>query len=275
MRTLAWFALVLAVGYAAVAAAVALSQGRLIYPSAGRTAAPSAAAVAARGLEAVPADGAPRAFVAEPPGEARATAVVFHGNAGTALDRGYYVRALSARGVRVVLAEYPGYGGRPGAPSEAALVADGAGTVRWAARRYPGPLVVWGESLGAGVAAAVAARVPALVDGVVLLTPWDSLLARARQSYGWLPVGLLLRDRYDSAAHLRGSDRPVAVVVAERDAVIPPERAHALFDALEGPKRLWTFPGAGHNSWPADPGAGWWDEVLSFALGLEGDGPRR
>jgi pimeloyl-ACP methyl ester carboxylesterase len=79
-------------------------------------------------------------------------------------------------------------------------------------------------------------------------------------------VRLLLRDRYESVVNLSGFEGPVAVLVAEHDEVIPAERGLALFEALDTPKRLWTFEGAGHNSWPSDPGEAWWGEVLAFVL---------
>lgn len=252
-------------GYVLIVGVIAAMQGRMIYPSAGQGPAPTAGDLDAIGARPLPGVAAQAAFVVEAQGAAWGTAVVFHGNGGTALDRSYYVRALGARGLRVVLAEYPGYGGRPGSPSEAALVKDGAATVRAVREQFDGPVIVWGESLGAGVAAAVVAQIPdGAVDAVVLVTPWDSLVETARASFGWLPVGLLLRDRYDSVANLSGFEGPVAVAVAERDQVIATERGVALFDALGAPKRLWTFAGAGHNTWPTEQGAAWWDEVIAF-----------
>lgn len=265
MRFLLLLPLALGVGYLLLAGWVTLMQGRMIYPSAGEGG-PGQRAADVLGYGTIPAEGAPRAFIAGAEDSVRATVVVFHGNGGTALDRTYFVDALGARAIRVVLAEYPGYGGRPETPSEAVLAADAAGTLRAVRERFGGPVVVWGESLGAGVAAAAVAKAPGAVDGVVLLTPWDSLVETARMSFGWLPVGLLLRDHYDSVANLAAFDGPVAVVVAERDEVIPAARGLALFEALDGRKRLWTFPDAGHNSWPVAPGAAWWDEVLAFTL---------
>ncbi|MEM1056457.1 MAG: alpha/beta fold hydrolase [Bacteroidota bacterium] len=266
MRLLLSLLTALAVGYVLLAGFVAMMQGRMLYPSAGQGPAPDPAVLSALRYEVIPGVAAPRALIAEPEGEARATVVVFHGNGGTAMDRGYYARALTARGVRVVLAEYPGYGGRPGTPTEAALVTDAAETIRAIYQQHGGPLVVWGESLGAGVAAAVLPETSGMVDGVVLLTPWDSLVETARGAFPWLPVRLLLRERYDSVAHLGEFAGPVAVLVAERDKVIPAERGLALYEALDEPKRLWTFEGAGHNSWPSDPDEAWWDGVMRHVL---------
>lgn len=265
MRFALLLLLVPVLGYALITGWMALMQGRMIYPSAGAPGADVGAAEA-RGWAPLSGDGAPRAYAAAPADSARATVVVFHGNGGVALDRAYYADALGMRGLRVVLAEYPGYGGRPGTPSEALLASDGAETIRQVRARYGSPVLVWGESLGAGVAAAAVAQAPEAVGGVVLLTPWDSLLETAKASVGWLPVGLLLRDRYDSVANLAAFGGPVAVVVAGRDEVIPPARGLALYERLRAPKRLWTFPEAGHNTWPVGPREAWWDEVLAFTL---------
>lgn len=194
----------------------------------------------------------------------RGTIVVFHGNAGAARDRIYYALALEARGYRVVLAEYPGYGGRGGELSEDAFIRDGRETARQALTEWGGPLLIWGESLGAAVAAGVAADRTLPVAGVALITPWDSLTNLAQSLYWYLPARWLLRDRYDSIAYLDVYQGPVAVLAAERDEIIPNRHSQRLYDALPEPKRRWTFPEAGHNSWPADPQAAWWDEVLQW-----------
>jgi len=119
-----------------------------------------------------------RGYVSVEPSAAaqnRGTVVVFHGNAGSARDRRYYISALEQRGYRVVLAEYPGYGGRDGKPGEATFISDGSKTARLALEAFGGPLWIWGESLGAGVAAGVAADDALPVAGVALITPWDNL----------------------------------------------------------------------------------------------------
>ena len=248
---------VLALYLAAVALLFAV-QRRLIYaPSA---AAPPPAVLAARGLEPW------GAHAARPARPQRGVAVVFHGNAGAAADRAYFADALAARGLTTVLVEYPGYGGRAGAPSEAALVADGLAAVEQAHAAFGAPVTVWGESLGAGVAAAVLARTRVPVRGAVLVTPWATLPDLSAERYPWVPVRALLRDRYDSVANLRAWGGPVGVALAERDAVIPPHHAERLATAV-GAARVWRFPQAGHNTWPADAGAPWWDEAVALALG--------
>ena len=218
------------------------------------------------GLEPWPTAADYRGLLRQPAGPARGTVVLFHGNAGQAGDRGFYADALSRQGLRVVLAEYPAYGPRPGSLGETALVADAADTVARLAAQFPGPLLLAGESLGAGVAAAVAARAPDQVSALLLITPWDKLKHVAQHHYPWAPVSLVLRDRYDSVANLARFDRPVAVVLAERDSIVPSRFGQALYAALPGPKRLWTRPGADHNDWMERLDDDFWPEVTTFLL---------
>ena len=76
------------------------------------------------------------------PEQPTATAIVFHGNAGTAWDRRFYADALSKLNYRVILAEYPGYGGRPGSPNEQEIIADALNTVALARQQFPGPITL-------------------------------------------------------------------------------------------------------------------------------------
>lgn len=208
-----------------------------------------------------------RGLVAEPVGAVRATAVVFHGNAGHAGHRVHYAAALTPLGVRVILAEYPGYGPRGGALGERSLVDDAERTIALAHHLYGPPLLIVGESLGAGVATAAAARRRDEITGLLLITPWDRLERVASYHYPWLPGKWLLRDRYDSVAHLAMLGRPVLVAVAERDDIVPARFGTALFDALSDPKRLAVIPAAGHNDWAGQVDAAWWREAVFFLIG--------
>nr|NMF96254.1 alpha/beta fold hydrolase [Aromatoleum toluolicum] len=208
-----------------------------------------------------------RGLVAEPAGPVRGTAVVFHGNAGHAGHRGYYAEALTRLGLRVILAEYPGYGPRDGKPGERALVDDADATVALAHRLYGAPLLLVGESLGAGVVAAVAERQRDRLASLLLITPWDRLENVAAFHFPWLPVRWLLHDRYDSAAHLTSFDRPVLVVVAERDSIVPARFGAALYEGLTGPKRRIVVPAADHNDWVERVDDRWWNAVVAFLLG--------
>jgi len=216
-----------------------------------------------------------RGWVAEPAAGARRTAVLFHGNGGHAAERTYYAQALGALGFRVILAEYPGYGPRAGATGEASLVADAAETLARAHRQYGAPLLVIGESLGAGVASAAAPRQPAAVAGLLLITPWDRLVHVAAHHYPWLPVRWMLRDRYDSVAHLQDLDRPVAIVVAEHDSVVPARLGTALHAARADRPPLIVLAGSDHSDWFDRVGPDWWQAATDAALGVTPTLPAR
>ncbi len=177
------------------------------------------------------------AVVFDPPAgvAVRGTAVFFHGNQGLGLDRAAFLEPLFRdRGLRLVIAEYPGYGARPGAPSEQSLVEDGNRLYAEVARRYrDAPLLVVGESLGSGVAVQVAAlqsragaaRRP---ERLVLLVPFLSLAETVSRMYWHLPVRPFVRDEFDSAGQLAGYAGPVAILAAGRDAVVGAEQAREL-----------------------------------------------
>lgn len=207
-----------------------------------------------------------RGLVAQPAGPARATALVFHGNAGHAGHRAYYAEALTRLGLRVILAEYPGYGPRGGALGERALVDDAEQTLVLAHRLHGPPLLLVGESLGAGVAAAAGARQRDKTAGLLLITPWDRLERVAAYHYPWLPVRWLLRDRYDSATHLMAFGRPILIAVAERDSIVPAQFGTALHDALSDPRRLTVIEAADHNDWVERVNDAWWRRAVAFLL---------
>lgn len=229
----------------------------------------SLAQVVPPGLAAWPSAADFRGLVAEPAGNGaeRGTVIVFHGNAGHAGHRRFYAEALTPLGLRVILAEYPGYGPRDGAPGEESLVADALQTIALAHRQDRGPLLVIGESLGAGVAAAAAAREREAVAGLLLITPWDTLGRVAAHHYPWLPANLLMRSRYDSASHLRAFGRPVVVAVAEEDSIVPARFGRALYEGLPAPRRLESIAGAEHNDWMGRVDSAWWQRAVDFLLG--------
>lgn len=219
-----------------------------------------------RDLPPWPAGEAMRGLLAEPKTKVRATAVVFHGNAGHAGHRSWIADELAPLGLRVLLAEYPGYGPRGGKLDEESLVGDAAATLERVRREFGEPILVIGESLGAAVAAGAVARSPDGVDGLMLITPWDRLESVARHHYRWLPVSLFLRDGYDSVAHLRNFSGAGLVVVADSDEIVPARYGRALFEALPGRKRLHSIAGAGHNDWADRVDAAWWATAIDGLL---------
>lgn len=207
------------------------------------------------------------AVVLEPPAAipVRATAVLFHGNASLAIDRAYYAPVFAERGIRLVLAEYPGYGARAGSPSERALVDDGNALYAAIQLRYPGePLIVVGESLGGGVAVQVAVYQSRPPVRLVLLTPFLSLDETAARVYRFLPVRWLLRDHFDAAGQLPRFKGPVAILVAEKDQVVGASqgRSLAMLSRSRGETAYVELAEAGHNSWAALMSDAQWTELL-------------
>jgi pimeloyl-ACP methyl ester carboxylesterase len=189
--------------------------------------------------------------------------VVFHGNAGYAMHRTYYAAGFLALDSdwEVYLFEYPGYGARPGKPSEDGIKKAAVEALESLLEADPAPVFLVGESLGSGVAAYLAARFPAQVGGMLLVTPFTSLADVAAHHYGMLPVRALLTERYDARdalGHYRG---PVAFLLAGSDEIVPVDLGRQLYDDYPGPKWLRVEPGAGHNSLSFNPGDGWWREV--------------
>lgn len=212
-----------------------------------------------------------RGLIREPDMAARATLLLFHGNAGQAGDRSDYAERLGRLGLRVILVEYPGYGPRDGRIDEAAWIADGLATLQLARRQFGGPVVLAGESLGAAVAAGVdaaAARSGLPCSGLLLFTPWDTLAGVAAHHYPWLPVRWLLRGRWMSAERLaaRSPSCPVLVVVAEEDRIVPAGLGRQLYAALPSAKRLVSVAGSDHNDWQAHVDEAWWRQQLAFVL---------
>jgi pimeloyl-ACP methyl ester carboxylesterase len=201
----------------------------------------------------------------------RPRVLVMHGNAGDALGRVDYLPLLEAAGFEGVLLEYPGYGCRPGDPSEPSLVGD-ARTALSMLRAEGAPVFLMGESLGSGVALQVAATDSPSVSGLLLVTPFARMTEVAAWHYPILPMRLLLRDRWDSLAAARNYPGPVAILVAGRDEVVGAHQGRRLAESCPGPLRVWELPLAAHNDLPLYPGRPPWSEILSFLRGKAGMG---
>ncbi len=174
--------------------------------------------------------------------------IVFPGNAGNRSFRAPLAAALAAARLDVLLFDYRGYGGNSGTPSEQGLLADARAAHAWMqARSRAGPdrMIYFGESLGAGVAAALTLEQPP--RALVLRSPFTSLAEVGRLHYPFLPVRALLRDRFPVIDHVARYDGPVLVVAGEADSIVPPAQSRRVAEAAAGPSRFVLLPGAGHN----------------------------
>jgi uncharacterized protein len=183
-----------------------------------------------------------------PPRVGRPVIAYFHGNGGNIGYRAERLRRFAGEGFGVLLAEYRGYGGNPGAPSESGLFADGEAALDFLAREGIGPdrIVLWGESLGSGVAVYLAARRD--VAALVLEAPFTSVAAAAQHHYPFVPAALLMRDRFDSLSRIAAVRAQLLVLHGERDRVVPAPMGKALLAAATAPKEGWFSPEAGHDN---------------------------
>lgn len=177
----------------------------------------------------------------------RPTLLYFHGNGGSLVTRAERIRRYMAEGFGVVMMTYRGFGGSGGAPSEKRNMSD-AKEVYEALRAAGVPahlIIVYGESLGTGVAVEVAAEKE--VAGLILDAPYTSIVDLAGLHYPYLPARWLMTDRYETLSAAPRVTAPALIVHGEDDDVIPVEMSRRVASALAGPVQVATFPGAGHS----------------------------
>ena len=169
----------------------------------------------------------------------------FGGNAWNGQDVAEYLHELYPED-EVVAFHYRGYPPSSGSPSAKALIADAPLVYDLAVERLkPKRIIAVGFSIGSGVAATLAAR--RKLEGLILVTPFDSLKAVAQSMYPWLPIGPLFNHEIDAAGALQGSKLPVAVIAAQRDEIVPAARTDALRHKVPTLVFDRTIAGAGHN----------------------------
>ncbi|MCZ6600239.1 MAG: alpha/beta hydrolase [Acidobacteria bacterium] len=256
------------VAFLLLVAALGLFQRRLIYLPVGQPGTPGAAGLpSAREVSYTTEDGERLAgWFLPTDGPRPAPAVLFlPGNAGNRSYRAPLAAALADAGLAVLLVDYRGYAGNPGQPSEQGLAADARAALSYLLALPevdPARIVVFGESLGTGVAVTLAAERPAAA--LILRSPFSSLTAVARIHYPFLPVRWLLQDRFESIDRIASVGCPVLVLAGERDRLIPVEESRRLFEAAVEPKHLALIPGARHNDLALLAGPQALDEIRRF-----------
>ncbi len=169
----------------------------------------------------------------------------------------------------VFLFDYRGYGHSHGSPHEAGCVADGSAAQRWLAERMgigPGEVVLFGRSLGGGVAVALAAQNGA--KALVLENTFPRMTDAAAAHYPWLPVRWVMDNRYDSLSLIRHYSGPVLQSHGVKDNIVPVKLGRQLFDAAPCKAKRWIeLPNLGHNdAWPTS----YYDELARFLRHTDG-----
>jgi len=196
------------------------------------------------------------------PGERALTVLMLHGNAGHRGHRLDWMRDLRSLGLGVFVLDYRGFGGSEGSPSEAGLRLDARAAVEWLERNAPGERVYFGESLGAGVALAIAGELPP--SALILQSGSACFVDVAQDAYPFLPCGLLMKDRFDSRGQLASIACPVLAIHGDRDALVAPAHGRAMFAALSGPKEWYEVRAAGHNDLPWVAGEEYLRRIRAF-----------
>ncbi len=187
------------------------------------------------------------AWYVSPPRPDGFTVLLLHGNAGNIAHRAGRLRAMQERGWGVLLLEYRGYGGNAGSPTEMGLMLDARAGLAELRQRGVSPdrTLLWGESLGTGLAIWLAAEKP--VAAVLLDGPYTSIVDAAQRQYPYVPVRALLKDRFDSLSRIGRVTAPILVMQGSLDRLVPPAMGRKLMAAANAPTELWVAEGVGHE----------------------------
>ena len=238
-----------AAAYGGIVAGLFVFQRRLLYrPRSTRPALDELASIGVREVELTTADGLNLLAWYFPPRPGRPVILYFHGNGGHIGYRRERLRLFAGEGYGVLLAEYRGYGGNPGVPCERGLFADGDSALDFLEQRgIPAErIVLWGESLGSGVAVHLAAT--RAIAALVLEAPFTSVVACAQRRYPFVPAALLLHDRFDSMSRIARVTAPLLILHGERDRVVPVRQGRALLAAASAPKEGWFSRDGSHEN---------------------------
>jgi fermentation-respiration switch protein FrsA (DUF1100 family) len=250
--------------YAVAVGALWYFQRALLYPGASRSSAAMVARVAAEEPARFGLPGFAQATITTADGErlnawwrapdpGRPAILFLHGNGGDIAGRVSRARILTEDGAGLLLLSWRGYPGSAGSPSEAGLIEDGRAALAWIRAAAPGaPIVLYGESLGSGVAVRLATE-PGIA-GVILDAPYAAIVDLAAKLYWWVPVRLLLNDQFRSIDHVGQLRAPLLVLHGDRDAVTPITEGERLFAAAPQPKRFVRIGGGPHMGNLEDPG---------------------
>ena len=173
--------------------------------------------------------------------------LIFHGNAGNACDRTYFLDFLKGFNSNLVVFEYPGFGGDSNAPKESLILKQAHELVLHIKKKnHEGlPIYLMGESLGTGVATWIASRTD--ISGLILISPYTSLAAVAQHHYPWAPVKVLMKHKFQAELWAGQTIAPAILFHGINDDIIPINFARQQVLNFKGDKKLVELPNCGHN----------------------------
>jgi uncharacterized protein len=247
MTVLKWIVIVFSLGYLGALVALFLAQRAFVFPapSTARTSPRAAGFPQAEEHMLTTSDGERVIVWHVAPRPDRHVMIYFPGNGDTLAGSVGRFREIVADGTGLVALSYRGYAGSSGTPSEQGLLRDAAEAYAFAAALYPASrIVLWGFSLGSGVAVALAAEHS--VGAMILEAPYTSIADIAASALLILPVRYLLKDRFHSDRRIAEVAAPLLVMHGARDATIPIRFGERLFAMAHEPKQFVRFPGGSH-----------------------------
>jgi len=164
------------------------------------------------------------------------TLVIFHGNAGHLSNRIYKLNELYKLDINILLISWRGFSGNKGSPTENNLYEDAEASIKWLNKKgvNNNQIILYGESLGSGVAVEVGKENN--FNSIILESPFTSIENSAKIYYPYLPVKLLLKDRYDSINKIKMINTPILIMHGKKDDVIPFSMGKELFEKANSPK---------------------------------------
>ena len=164
------------------------------------------------------------------------TLILFHGNAGNLNNRIYKINELNKLDINILLVSWRGFSGNRGKPTEKGLYEDGKAAIKWIKDQGVDQknIILYGESLGTGVATQMSLDFD--VSALILESPYTSMVDAARLYYPYLPVSLLLKDRYENSKKIDKINIPVMIMHGQKDNIVPVEMSYTLFKLIKGEK---------------------------------------
>lgn len=244
---LGWIAAIVIVAYAALTVTIYFAQRSLMYfPDTAHVTPAAAGLPEAEEVPLTDADGTRIHVWHVPPRGDRPVILFFHGNGGSLASEVDRFHRLISDGIGLIGVEYRGYAGNEGSPSEQGLIADAEAAYAFAVSHYPvQQIVVWGGSLGSGVAVALAAEKP--IGRLILEAPYTSTEAVGAQHYWYLPVRLLMKDQFHSDERIGKVTAPLLILHGVLDRTVPYSMGERMFELANKPKHIVRFLDGGHN----------------------------